>query len=64
MGSGLAEEGAGEYGRHVKAVDGYEPVLILDETFASAIEVPETETIIGDGTDRRASDIKELGELK
>lgn len=32
------------YGRHVKAVDGYEPMLVLDETFGNTIEVPETET--------------------
>jgi hypothetical protein len=33
------------YGRHVKAVDGYEPVLVVDETFFEAIRVPETENI-------------------
>jgi hypothetical protein len=33
------------YGRHVKAVDGYEPVLVVDETFSEAIKVPETENV-------------------
>jgi hypothetical protein len=33
------------YGRHVKAVDGYEPVLVVDETFSEAIQVPETESV-------------------
>jgi hypothetical protein len=32
----------GAYGRHVKAVDGYEPVLVLDEEFPSSITVPDT----------------------
>jgi hypothetical protein len=40
--AGGAVEG---YGRHVKAVDGYEPVLMLDETFGEAISVPATEKI-------------------
>ncbi len=31
-----------EYERHVKAVDGYEPALILDESFGEAIYVPVT----------------------
>ncbi|KAL2075852.1 hypothetical protein VTL71DRAFT_795 [Oculimacula yallundae] len=30
------------YGRHVKAVDGYEPVLVVDDIFDQVIEVPET----------------------
>ncbi|PVH80011.1 hypothetical protein DL98DRAFT_492036 [Cadophora sp. DSE1049] len=30
------------YGRHVAAVDGYEPVLVLDETFEKEILVPAT----------------------
>ena len=29
----------------MKAVDGYEPVLVVDETFFEAIRVPETENI-------------------
>lgn len=33
----------GAYGRHVKAIDGYEPVLIVDEEFPSTFEVPDTE---------------------
>jgi hypothetical protein len=33
------------YGRHVKAVDGYEPILTLDETFGNTIVVPDTETV-------------------
>jgi len=33
------------YGRHVKAVDGYEPVLVVDETFLAAIRVLETENV-------------------
>jgi hypothetical protein len=33
------------YGKHVKAVDGYEPVLVVDETFSEAIRVPETENV-------------------
>ena len=28
------------YGRHVEAVDGYEPVLVLDESYPEAIMVP------------------------
>lgn len=35
------------YGRHVKAVDGYEPVLVSDETFERTIEVPATQTVTG-----------------
>ncbi|KAG9237148.1 peptide N-acetyl-beta-D-glucosaminyl asparaginase amidase A-domain-containing protein [Amylocarpus encephaloides] len=31
------------YGRHVKAIDGYEPVLILDEEFQNTISVPEAD---------------------
>jgi hypothetical protein len=34
------------YERHVKAVDGYEPVLVLDESFEEAIFVPATEILI------------------
>ena len=30
------------YGRHVEAVDGYEPVLVLDESYPEAIVVPAT----------------------
>jgi hypothetical protein len=37
--------GKEEYGRHVKAVDGYEPRLVLDETFGTTIEVPETRVV-------------------
>ena len=33
------------YARHVKAVDGYEPKIVLDETFGSAIGVPATEIV-------------------
>lgn len=43
--SGPIEEGVEGYGRHVKAVDGYEPVLVLDEVSRRAIEVPATETV-------------------
>lgn len=32
----------GTFGRHVKADDGYEPVLIIDEIHAMEIDVPET----------------------
>lgn len=40
----------GAYGRHVKAVDGYEPVLVVDEEFPSSITVPDTELAgIGEG---------------
>ncbi|TVY12620.1 Peptide-N4-(N-acetyl-beta-glucosaminyl)asparagine amidase A [Lachnellula arida] len=35
----------GVYGRHVKAIDGYEPVLVVDEEFPSAIAVPDTELV-------------------
>ncbi|KAH9211409.1 peptide N-acetyl-beta-D-glucosaminyl asparaginase amidase A-domain-containing protein [Leptodontidium sp. 2 PMI_412] len=35
-------------GRHVKAVDGYEPVLVLDETFEKEIEVPETVSLVAE----------------
>jgi hypothetical protein len=43
---GAIEGGGVEgYGRHVKAVDGYEPVLVVDETFSEAIRVPETENL-------------------
>jgi len=35
----------GPYGRHVKAVDGYEPVLVVDEEFTTAIAVPETDLV-------------------
>jgi hypothetical protein len=31
------------YGRYVKAVDGYEPVLVVDKEFRSAISVPTTD---------------------
>ncbi|KAH7342499.1 peptide N-acetyl-beta-D-glucosaminyl asparaginase amidase A-domain-containing protein [Rhexocercosporidium sp. MPI-PUGE-AT-0058] len=34
------------YGRHVRAVDGYEPILVLDETFEKDIEVPETVSLV------------------
>ena len=40
---GEGDNGREEYGRHVKALDGYEPVLILDETFAGLIDIPDTE---------------------
>lgn len=40
---GLIGGEKGEYGRHVKAVDGYEPVLVLDESFGEVIDVPETD---------------------
>ena len=33
----------GAYGRYVKAVDGYEPVLVVDKEFGAAISVPETQ---------------------
>lgn len=36
----------GGYGRHVKAVDGYEPVLVLDESYPEAIWVPATENFV------------------
>lgn len=36
-----------EYGRHVKAVDGYVPILIEDEVFGHTIYVPETEVVEG-----------------
>lgn len=29
----------------MKAVDGYKPVLVVDETFLGAIRVPETEDV-------------------
>ncbi|TVY67406.1 Peptide-N4-(N-acetyl-beta-glucosaminyl)asparagine amidase A [Lachnellula suecica] len=32
----------GAYGRHVKAVDGYEPVLVLNQEYNSPIDVPDT----------------------
>lgn len=32
----------GAYGRHVRAIDGYEPVLVVDEQFPNFIDVPET----------------------
>ncbi|TVY38788.1 Peptide-N4-(N-acetyl-beta-glucosaminyl)asparagine amidase A [Lachnellula occidentalis] len=35
----------GGYGRHVKAVDGYEPVLVVDEEFPTTIAVPDTELV-------------------
>ena len=44
----LTEGGIAAYGRHVKAIDGYEPVLILDETFEEAIAVPKTGVIAKD----------------
>jgi hypothetical protein len=31
------------YGRYVKAVDGYEPVLVVDKEFGNAISVPNTD---------------------
>jgi hypothetical protein len=37
-----------EYGRHVKAIDGYEPILVLDETFNTTIMVPGTTSVGGD----------------
>lgn len=42
----IAVGGVEGYGRHVKAVDGYEPVLVLDESFGEAIFVPATENLI------------------
>lgn len=33
----------GGYGRHVKAVDGYEPVLVVDEAYGNTIVVPATQ---------------------
>lgn len=38
----VTEGGTEGYGRHVKAVDGYEPILVLDESYPDAIQVPET----------------------
>ncbi|RDW92303.1 hypothetical protein BP5796_01697 [Coleophoma crateriformis] len=35
-----------EYGRHVKAIDGYEPALIEDEISATTIAVPDTVFLI------------------
>ncbi|TVY30809.1 Peptide-N4-(N-acetyl-beta-glucosaminyl)asparagine amidase A [Lachnellula hyalina] len=35
----------GVYGRHVKAVDGYEPVLVVDEEFPTTLAVPDTELV-------------------
>lgn len=43
----LESGGKEEYGRHVKAIDGYVPVLIEDEVFAHTIEVPETKIVPG-----------------
>lgn len=34
-----------EYGRHTKSSDGYEPVLVLDETYKTTITVPPTEVV-------------------
>lgn len=34
------------YGRHVKAVDGYEPTLVLDESYSEAIVVPATHNYV------------------
>lgn len=43
---GPVESGGKEgYGRHVKAADGYVPVLIEDEIFGHVIEVPGTEVV-------------------
>jgi hypothetical protein len=39
----VTEGGAEGYGRHVRAVDGYEPTLVLDESYHDVIWVPETE---------------------
>jgi len=38
--------GIESYGRHVKAVDGYEPVLVLDESYPEAIVVPATHNYV------------------
>ena len=35
----------GPYGRHVKAVDGYEPALVVDEEYPATITVPDTELV-------------------
>ncbi|KUJ19080.1 uncharacterized protein LY89DRAFT_581373 [Mollisia scopiformis] len=46
--SGPVESGGMEsYGRHVRAIDGYVPVLTEDETFDHTIEVPETQIVPG-----------------
>lgn len=39
----VADGGVMKYGRHVKAVVGYEPVLVLDDIFRGAIELPVIE---------------------
>lgn len=45
---GPLESGEKEaYGRHVKAVDGYVPVLVEDEVFEHTIRVPETRVVVG-----------------
>lgn len=38
-----------QYGRHVRAIDGYEPVLVEDETYGHTVRVPMTEKVSGDG---------------
>lgn len=43
----------GAYGRHVKAVDGYEPVLVVDEVFEKSIEVPEMLSLVDSKEDLR-----------
>lgn len=43
--SGPSGKGKARYARHVKAIDGYEPKIVLDETFGSAIGMPATETM-------------------
>jgi hypothetical protein len=50
----------GEYGRHVKAVDGYEPVLVLDETFDNAIGIPPAKFIETSGRSKDTIELKEL----
>jgi len=41
-------EGREVYGRYVRAVDGYEPVLVVDERFEGGLDVPETEVVVGE----------------
>lgn len=38
-----------EYGRHVSAVDGYEPMLVADEQVYQLIDVPPTKLVVGVG---------------
>ena len=44
--AGPGDDGKEEkYGRHVKAVDGYEPVLVVNDTFGTTLYVPPTEKV-------------------